>query len=100
VTSLQPSALVPGVPTLAATLAGYESSSLIAVFAPARTPANVINLLNKEIVRFLNTQETKDKLFAAGLEIYGTTPQESASRIKDDMTRMGKVIRDAGIRAE
>ena len=100
VTSAQPSALVPGVPTLAATLPGYESASIIAAFAPAKTPAEVINLLNKEIVRFLNTPAVKDKLFVAGLEVYGTSPQEHAAKMKNDMAKMGKVIRDAGIRAE
>ena len=100
VTSAQPSALVPGVPTLAATLPGYESASIIAAFAPAKTPANVINTLNREIVRFLNTPAVKEKLFVVGLEVYGTSPQETVARIKDDMTKMGKVIKDAGIRAE
>ncbi len=100
VTSAQPSALVPGMPLLAATVPGYESASIIAVFAPARTPAGVINLLHAKIVRFLNTQEIKEKLFGAGLEVYGTAPRETAVRIKDDMARIGKVIKDAGIRAE
>jgi tripartite-type tricarboxylate transporter receptor subunit TctC len=100
VTSAQPSALVPGMPLLAATVPGYESASIIAVFAPERTPAGVINLLHAKIVRFLNTQEIKEKLFGAGLEVYGTAPRETAVRIKDDMARIGKVIKDAGIRAE
>jgi len=100
VTSAQPSALVPDMPLLAATVPGYESASIIAVFAPARTPAGVINLLHAKIVRFLNTQEIKEKLFGAGLEVYGTAPRETAVRIKDDMARIGKVIKDAGIRAE
>ena len=54
VTSAQPSALLPGLPTVAAGgLPGYELVSIQGVFAPARTPATVIKRLNQEMVVFL-----------------------------------------------
>ena len=56
----QPSPLLPGLPTVAATgLPGYEATSITAILAPAGTPAAIINRLNREIVRLVNTQDAK-----------------------------------------
>jgi tripartite-type tricarboxylate transporter receptor subunit TctC len=97
VTSAQPSALAPGLPTVAATLPGYEATSISAIFAPARTPAPIISRLHQEIVRAINKPEVKEMLFNAGVEVVGSSPEELAATVKSDMARMGKVIRDAGI---
>lgn len=100
VASAQPSALVPGLPTIAASgLSGYEAGTLHAVFAPANTPPAIVNRLNQEIVRFISSPGTKKKLFNAGLEIVGTSPEQSAAIIKSEMARLGNVIKDARIRA-
>lgn len=101
VASAQPSALVPGLPTIAASgLPGYESGTLHAVFAPANTPPAIVNRLNHEIVRFISSLGAKEKLFKAGLEIVGSSPEQSAVTIKSEMVRLGKVIKDARIRAD
>ena len=100
VTSAEPSALLPGVPTVASTgLPGYQAASVNAMFAPAKTPAAVIGRLNQEIVRVLKTPEAKDRLFNAGLEAVGSSPEELAAFVKSEMSRLGKVIKDAGIKA-
>lgn len=101
IASAQPSALIPGLPTVAASgLPGFESASISGLFAPAKTPAAITNRLNQEIVRFLIAPETKERLFNAGLEPVSGTPEQITASIKSDMARMGKVIKDAGIRAE
>jgi tripartite-type tricarboxylate transporter receptor subunit TctC len=101
VASAQPSALAPGLPTVMATgLPGYESGTFHLVFAPAKTPEAIITRLNQEIVRYINRPDVKEKLFSSGLEIVGSSPKQSTSTIKAEMDRMGKVIKDAGIRAE
>lgn len=100
VTSAQPSALFPGLPTVASDLPGYESVSTNGVLAPAGTPPTVIKRLNQEIVRILQSPEVKAKFFNAGSETIGSSPQEFAATIKSEMTKWGKVIRDANIRAE
>ena len=101
VTSAQPSALAPGIPTLSeAGVPGYESSSIIGVFAPARTPAAVGTRLNQEISRGLQRPEVKDRLFKAGSEPMESSPEQAAAYLRNDVDRMGKVIRDAGIREE
>ena len=97
VTSLEPSALTPDLPTLAATLPGFESLAIYGLFAPARTPAAIIQRLHKETVQALNSSDIKDKLNSAGVEVVGDTPAQLAARVKADMARMGKVIRYAGI---
>jgi tripartite-type tricarboxylate transporter receptor subunit TctC len=99
VTSARPSILVPGVPTAAASgLPGYEAASINAVFAPAKTSASIVSLLNREIVRVLNLPEVKDKFLIAGVETVGSSPEQLAAAMKSEVTRMGKVIKDAGIR--
>lgn len=97
VTSAQPSALVPGLPTVSASLPGYEATSILGIFAPAKTPAAIINRLHQEIVRAISRNEVKERLFNAGVEVVGSSPEEFATTVKVDMARMGKVIRDAGI---
>ena len=101
VSSAEPSALVPGLPTIAASgVPGYESGASYAMFAPAKTPVPIINRLNQEIVRVLNREDVKEKLFSLGTEVVGNSPQQLAVVMKSEMTRMGKLIRDAGIKAE
>ncbi|MBI4191657.1 MAG: hypothetical protein HY525_14095 [Betaproteobacteria bacterium] len=101
VASAQPSALLPGLPTIAASgLPGYESVSMYGMFAPAKTPEAIINRLNQEIVRVLNTPEAKKKLFNAGAEVIASSPERFAAAIRAEMTTLGKVISDRGIKVE
>jgi tripartite-type tricarboxylate transporter receptor subunit TctC len=101
VTTAQPSALFPDLPTVAASgLPGYELATITGMFAPAGTPAALISRLNREIVRVLASPEVKERFFKVGVEAAGSTPQEFAATIKSEMSRLGKVIRDAGIRDE
>ncbi len=101
ITSLQPSELLPGLPTVAASgLPGYEVLSLDAVLAPAKTPVAIINRLRQEIVRDINRTEVKQKFFDFGIEIVGSSSEESAQFIKTDIAKWTKVIKDARIRVE
>ena len=101
VTSAQPSALLPGLPTIAATgLPGYESISVFAIFAPAKTPAAIIQRLNQETQAVLKTAETRERFLNAGVEPVGGPPEQLGALMKSEMAKWGKVIRDAGLRAE
>ena len=98
VTSAQPSALVPGLPTMTESgLPGYEMVALNGILAPAKTPPAIVNRLNQEISRVLARSEVKEKFLNNGQDIIGGSPEEFAAAIKADMTRLGKVIKDAGI---
>ena len=101
VCNAQPSALVPGLPTVAASgLPGYETVSPQAVLAPAKTPVTLVNRLHQEIVRVLNRADVKERLFNSGGEAVGNSPEEFAAKMKSDIARTGKLIKDAGIREE
>lgn len=101
VTSIKPSALAPGVPTLSASgLPGYDLITQYGVFAPAKTPPAIIAKLNAEVVAFLNAAETKERFFNAGLEANGSTPEQLVAFMKADVARLGKLVKDAGIRVE
>jgi tripartite-type tricarboxylate transporter receptor subunit TctC len=101
VTTRQPSALLPKVPTVAGSgLPGFEVASVYAMFAPARTPAAIVNRLNQEIVRFLGRPEAREKLLATGVEAVGSSPEELVAAIQSETARMGKVIRAAGLRED
>ena len=101
ITTAKPSALAPGLPTVADSgLPGYQSASNAGMLVPARTPARLITLLNREIVQALTRPEMKELLFKEGTEVVGSSPQEFAASIKAEMASLGKVIKAAGIRTE
>ncbi len=101
VTSAQPSPVAPGLPTVAAAgLPGYESAATIGILARAGTPLHVVNLLHREIARYLHSADGKARLLKAGIEAVGNTPAEFATIIREDMRVKGRIIREAGIRME
>jgi tripartite-type tricarboxylate transporter receptor subunit TctC len=101
VTSAQPSALFPDLPTVSASgLPGYDAASMMCVFAPARTPPALIGRLNQDIVRILNAPDVKERFIRAGSEVVASSPEQLAATMNAGMARLGKVIKDAGIRGE
>jgi len=101
VTTAKPSALTPGLPTVAESgVPGYESGSTLGVFAPAATPRAIINALNTEIVQLLQSGTARAQFQKSGIEVIASTPEEFAAVIKADMAIKGKVIRAAGIRTD
>lgn len=101
VASEQPTALMPGLPTISATgLPGYESVSIFCVFAPVGTPTTIIQRLNKEISRDLNSPTTKQRLFKSGMEVVASSPEQLGMAVKSGMAKYGKVIKESGIRVE
>ena len=101
VTTAEPTPLVPGVPTMAASgVPGYEYTSVIGFLAPAKTPPAIVNLLSREIVQILKHPEVNRQLFDAGVEAFGTTPEVFAARMKAEIEQWRQIIRDNGIRVE
>jgi tripartite-type tricarboxylate transporter receptor subunit TctC len=100
VTSIRASALYPELPTVAATVPGYESGGATAFFAPARTPAAIVSRLNREIARFLGRADVKEKFLGIGVETVAGTPEQLAAVVKSEMLRLRKVIKDAGLRID
>lgn len=101
VTSLQPSALAPGLPTMAMSgLPGYELTSKWGLFAPVGTAPAIINRLHQDMKQILQRQDVKDRLFATGVETVGSSPAELTGAMRSEISRLGKLIKDAGIRVE
>jgi len=92
VTSAKRTKLMPGLPTIAETVPGYESEAAIGFFVPRKTPSAVVAFLNREIVQALKGTDPQ-KVAHAGVEIVANTPEEFSSFIKADMSRMSSVIR-------
>ena len=89
------------IPTIAESgLPGYEADSWTGVLAPKGTPADIVAQIHAEIVRVSNLADTRERLLAAGFEVVGSSSEVFAALIKNDTARLGKVIRDAGIRGE
>lgn len=101
VTSAQPTALAPKVPTLAqVALPGYEAVATFGLFGPAGLPPAVVATLNTEVVRLLARADVKERFIAAGSEGVGSTPEELGALMKGDVVRFGKLIAEAGLRAD
>jgi tripartite-type tricarboxylate transporter receptor subunit TctC len=92
---------LPNLPTVAESgLDGYAVSEWYGVVAPAGTNAAHVDRVNAEIRKVLSLQEVKDRLVVLGAEIVASTPQEFGAFIKADIAKWGKLVREAGIKAE
>jgi len=102
VTSAEPSALTPGLPTMAASgLPGYESIGMTGIFAAGdKTPKAIIVRLNQEILRFLGKPEIKEQFLKSGVEMVGSSPEQFAGAVRLDIIKMGKLIKDIDLRVE
>ena len=99
VTTLKPSAVAPGLPTMNEFLPGFEAGLMNGVFASARTPEALVKRLNLEIVRFLQTPATKERILNLGADVVGSSPEGFTAAMRADIAKWGKVIKNAGIRA-
>jgi tripartite-type tricarboxylate transporter receptor subunit TctC len=86
--------LLPDLPPVADTVPGFAAEATIGFFAPRKTPAAIIAILNREIVQALKGADPK-VVAGAGIEIVGSTPEEFAQFIQAEMARVGKVIKSA-----
>ncbi|BFO53468.1 tripartite tricarboxylate transporter substrate binding protein [Acidovorax sacchari] len=101
VTSAKRSATLPGVPTIAeAGVPGYEVSPWFAVFAPAGTPAPIVQKLNAALLDAMKQPETKARFDAIGAEPIGSTPAQLAAHLDKEMARWGALIKDRNIRMD
>lgn len=81
-------------------LKGYDGGTWFSILTRAGTSPAIVNALNKEIIAALATPEVKERFSAIGFDIRTSTPEEFSRFIKEDMTRIAKVIQSAGIKSE
>jgi len=91
---------LPNVPTIAETLPGFASWSMIGFYVPKRTPEPIIATLATEINKVLGLPAVRQRFAEMGYEIVGTTPQEFERQWQEDYKLWGRAIKDAGIKLE
>jgi len=101
IATLKRSPYLPEVPTVAeAGFPGFEAVGWIGIAAPARTPAPVLDKLNAEIVRIINTPEMKERLATLAFTPVGDTREQFARFIKSEIAKWGRAVRESGAKAE
>jgi tripartite-type tricarboxylate transporter receptor subunit TctC len=101
VTSAQRLSVLPDVPTMAESgLPGFESSNWQGIIGPAAMPRAIVTKINADTNKVLNMPEVREKIIAQGNQVGGGTPEEFGDLIQSEMTKWGKVVREAGVRAD
>ncbi len=100
VTSAQPSAQTPGVPTVGSVLPGYAAETWFGFITTVGTPADVVARLNKEINAIASTKDFQDRMLALGQEVRTATPAQLGALIAEDSARWGQVVRENGITSQ
>jgi tripartite-type tricarboxylate transporter receptor subunit TctC len=98
VTTAKRMELFPDVPTLAESgMPGFEASAWQGMLVPAHTPTPVIQKLNAELMKALQSPDVRKKLALQGAEPLGSTPEEYGRYLKNEIARWAKVVKDTGI---
>jgi len=94
------SPLLPEVPTVAETLAGYEVVNWFGMVVPAATPRDIVTRLHAEVVKALRLPEIRERLLANGADPVGSSPEEFGAFMKSEAAKWAKVIKEANIHAD
>ncbi|HKA46453.1 MAG TPA: tripartite tricarboxylate transporter substrate binding protein [Burkholderiales bacterium] len=101
VTGTKRSVTLPDVPTVAeAGLPGYEFVGWTAMLAPRNTPRPVIALLNDRIVKILRSPDQAQRFTERGFDVIASSPEELGAHLKSEVTRLGRVIKERGMKAD
>jgi tripartite-type tricarboxylate transporter receptor subunit TctC len=98
VTSLERMPQFPNVPTIAESgVPGYEHDQWYALFAPVKTPPAVVAALNREAVRIAKLPDVNEKLVATGHRVVAGTPQQLAEKVKREIEKTRRIMRESGM---
>ena len=102
VTGARRSPSIPELPTVAeaAGLPGYEAAAWFGIVGPAGVPQPVVAVLSKAALASLDDAEVRKRMFASGVEIRTSTPQEFARFIESEMQKWAQVVKASGARAD
>lgn len=94
--------IMPDVPPLASTpgMEGFNLNAWLGVFAPAGTPPEIIELLNREFVKIVTRKDIIERFAGLGFDAFGSTPQELGAFVASELARWNKLVKDAGIQPE
>jgi tripartite-type tricarboxylate transporter receptor subunit TctC len=92
--------LLGDTPTIAQTVPGYSLDPWLGLFVPAKTPQDVVMKIHGEVVKILNSPDLKAKLGPQGIELVTNSPADFARFVREDNVKWGKIIKEAGIKAD
>jgi tripartite-type tricarboxylate transporter receptor subunit TctC len=98
VTTRVPTALAPGLPTIAETLPGYELNGWYGMLTPPNTPQAIVTRLNREFTKLLTTPDMRERMLSVSVEPAPSTPAEFSVFLKKETERFAKVLKDAGVK--
>ena len=98
ITGAKRSAQLPDVPTLAESgVAGFEINPWFGVLGPAGLPDPVLRKLHDDLVAAVRTNAVRERLTSQGAEAVGSSPEEFAATIRQELTQWGKIVKELGI---
>jgi len=92
--------LLGDTPTIAQSVPGYSLDPWLGLFVPAKTPSDVVTKIHIEVVKILGSPDLKSKLGPQGIELVTNSPADFARFIREDNAKWGKIIKEAGIKAD
>ena len=92
--------LLPEVPSISEQLPGFEVTTWYGVFAPAATPAPLVEKLNQALVRIFNAPDAQARLAAIGADVHTNAPEQFARAIAHERAKWAKIVRESGARAD
>jgi tripartite-type tricarboxylate transporter receptor subunit TctC len=100
VSSAGPVPSLPGVPSVAASVVGYQAGSWHAVFGPAKLPTNVVETLNRGMQQVLDMPDVRSRIIAMGIVPMGGSPQDLAGFLHSEIAKWAKIATEAHVTAE
>ena len=101
VTNAKRSLVLPELPTIAETgLPGYVSEGWSGIFAPAKTPAAIVQRLYSEFAAALRDNDVRARLIAAGTEPALASAEDMGKKVRDEIARWGKVVKASGMKVD
>lgn len=102
VSTIKRSSALPNVPTVAesAGLKEFDFNLWVGLFAPAKTPREIVNKLNQEVVKILNSAEMKERLVRIGADPMPMTPEQFDAYIREELAVSAKIAAAAGIKPQ
>jgi tripartite-type tricarboxylate transporter receptor subunit TctC len=92
---------LPRVPTIAEQgLPGYEHEQWYALFAPAKTPAPLVQALHKEVTHIVHLPDVNEKLLATGHRVVAGSPQQLSDKVKREIDKTRRIMRDSGMQQQ
>jgi tripartite-type tricarboxylate transporter receptor subunit TctC len=100
VTTPARSPVLPDVPT--ATESGFpmDARGLFGLLAPAGTPPQIVQLLNREVAAILGDKDLREKMLQQGIEVEASTPDALREMINQEIVKWAQVVKEAGVRGE